>query len=81
MTDHEFAILHELNGSQFLVDTTYDHEEEQFKLSIKFWASEVNGYVTMTMSWSDDKEDKFKETFDKFKDPEYCKEWVKNLNM
>ena len=81
MKEHEFAILHEIDGRQFLVDTDYDHEEENFKLSYKFWNPSVNGYVTMTLSWEDSKEDKFKETFEKFRDPEYCKLWMENLDL
>lgn len=80
MKEHEFAILHELEGTQFLVDSDYDHEEEKFKLSAKFWSEPINGYATMTLSWKEEAEEKFKESFEKFKDPEYCKQWISNLN-
>ena len=80
MTEYEFAILHELKGTQFLVNTDYDHEAEQHKLSVKFWASKMNGFATVTLSWSSDDEESFKKQFDKLKDPKEAEALYKKLN-
>lgn len=76
----EFAILHNLEEGQFLVDTTYNHDTNEHELSFKFWASNINGYATMTFTWLDDKEQDFISAFEKFKNAEFCKEWIKKIN-
>ena len=80
MKNNEFAILHTLATGQFLVDTTYEHDSDEFKLSVKFWSSNVNGYVTMTLSWTGNDEADFIKTFDMFRTVEYCENWVKAMN-
>ena len=81
MENKEFAILHNLKSGQFLVDTTYDHESEEFNLSFKFWVSKMNGYATITLKWTDDKETDFIETFNKFKSVDFCEKWVSKINV
>ena len=80
MKEHEFAILHDIDGIQFLVDTDYCHDKEEFSLRFKFWASYINGYATLTLKWTDDKENDFKESFIRFKSADYCKEWINKIN-
>ena len=81
MENNEFAILHTLSTGQFLVDTTYEQDTDELKLSFKFWASNINGYATMTLSWTEDKEADFIKTFNKFKSVEFCENWVNNINQ
>lgn len=80
MEEHEFAILHDIDGIQFLVDTDYDHDENEFSIRCKFWARYINGYATFTLKWSEDKEDDYKECFIKFKSVDFCKEWINKIN-
>lgn len=80
MDKNEFSILQNISTGQFLVDTTFNHDKEEFELSIKFWAKNINGYATIKHHWSEDKEQFFRETFDKFKSVEYCEKWVKAVD-
>lgn len=67
----QFAILHKFEDTQFLVFTDYDHEEEEFKLTYRFWCEYINGYIEATMSWNDTHEEYWQKTFNKFRDREY----------
>jgi hypothetical protein len=80
MKSHEFSILHELKGTQILIDTDYDHDQEKYNLSFKFWSNKMNGYAKIIMSWTADKEKDFKNTFDKFKDLSESEKWYKKFN-
>lgn len=81
MKKNEFAIIHELKCSQFLVDTNYEHgDEAPFKLTMKFWSKEFNGYASVSLRWADDDEKSFKRTFDELKDVAKAQEWFNKLN-
>ena len=67
MKTNEFAILHNPDGEQILITTDFNHE------------SDVNGYAETRLTWSSDKKQSFEDTFDKFKDLEYCKKWIQGL--
>ncbi len=75
MKENEFAILHEFEGAQFLVNTDYDHDEEKHELTMKAWSEEANGFAEMKLSWSEDKEEDFKRTFDQLKDKRIAHQW------
>ncbi len=79
MKKNEFAILHELKSTQALVNTDFDHDEEKYTLTLKFWSKSANGFAEVTMSWPSDKEKEFKACFDKFKDPAECEKVVNNF--
>lgn len=74
-----FAILHDIEDSQFLVDTTYNHDTLEHELTIKFWCEKVNGYTSATLRWQDDKKDDFENLFQKLKDIEYAKVWLNGI--
>lgn len=71
-----FSILHELPDTQFLVDTTFNHDTEEHELSMKFWCNAMNGFATMTLRWPTSKESDFNRTFEEFKDVEKAKNWI-----
>jgi hypothetical protein len=80
MINHlNFAILHTFSETQVLINTDFDHEKDEFILLIKFWSKGVNGYVTLEMRYSTDKEDIFNEIFEKWKDPEHCETEVQKF--
>ena len=76
----EFAILHDLESGHFLVNTTFNHDDDMYELSIKTWSVKMNGYATLTMSWEQNKQKDFEETFSKFKDVDFCIKWVNMIN-
>ena len=80
MENNEFAILQNLSTGQFLVDTTFNQDKDEYELSFKFWSKKVNGFATITYHWSEDKEESFRDTFEKFKSVEYCEKWVASIN-
>ncbi len=81
MKKNEFAILHELNSGQFLVNTEYEHgEQDPFKLTIKFWSKSMNGFASTTMSWPDDKGKDFKKAFDDLKNIENAQNFFDRLS-
>jgi len=75
----DFCILHNIEGTQFLVDTTFNHDTDEFELTIKFWFEYINGYTSATLKWHADKKDDFNKLFDKLKDVEYAKVWLNGL--
>ena len=78
---NEFCILHQLEETQFLVDTEYDHEKEEYSLSLKFWCAKINGYTTLKLNWGNDKVADYKRTFEEFKDIEKAKLWKKGFEL
>lgn len=66
-----FAVLHELDDTQFLVNTGYEHEFKEHWLTYKFWSESINGYIEAKLHWPDEKEIYASETFEKFKSVEY----------
>jgi hypothetical protein len=75
----DFAILHIIDGSQFLVDTTFNHETDEHELTIKFWYDYVNGYTSATLRWKGDKQADFEKLFTKLKNPDYAKIWLDGI--
>jgi|ERR1700722_4132221 len=75
LKNSEFSILHQLEDTQFLVDTNWDDEEQMFKLTMKWWCEDINGTSSLTLSWGTDKEKDFIRTFNNFKKIETAKEW------
>lgn len=73
MKDREqFCIVHETKESQILIDSDYDHDTEQFKITVKFWAANINGYASVSPSWAKKHESDYKRFFDKLKDINYA---------
>ncbi|MEB0262873.1 hypothetical protein [Mucilaginibacter sp. 10I4] len=76
MSINQFSIIHELPETQFLVDTTFNHDTYEFELSMKFWCKAMNGFATMTLRWPPSKESDYRRTFKEFKDVEKAKKWI-----
>jgi hypothetical protein len=71
----DFAIIHELEDTQFLAHRWYEPDDDTFKLLYKFWCEKINGFISATLTWQEDKETDHNAMFDKFRDIEYCKKF------
>lgn len=72
----KFSILHNFKDTQFLVDTTYHHNTDEFELKYKFWSEKINGYITAKLMWSPEFENNFTDMFEKFKSRKYCRKFI-----
>lgn len=73
----QFAILHEFEDTQFLVNKSYEPETDEFNLTYKFWSAKINGYIEVTMSHESKNESNHLEMFEKLKDKGYCELFMK----
>jgi hypothetical protein len=81
MKAHEFAILHELKGTQFLVNTAYDEEDENpYSLTMKMWCNKVGGYVDLKLGWPERKKKDFVRTFEALRSKEKAMDWYTKIN-
>jgi hypothetical protein len=71
----QFAILHELEGTQFLIDTTFDHDNDEYELTMKFWCEAINGFTSMKLKWPAENEEDYKRTFEELKDSAKAEKW------
>jgi len=76
MVMEEFAILHNFESTQCLIDSNYDSDEETFNIKIKFWSVKVNGFITLTMGWEFNQESEYKQAFEHFKSKDKAIEWI-----
>lgn len=74
----QFAILHEFEDTQCLIDSTYDHEEETFSINLKFWSTTINGFLSMKLGYTD--EENFKAAFEKLKSKDEVKNYMEGIN-
>ena len=79
MKAHEFAILHDFENTQFLANSSYDSDNDQYKIDIKFWNDTVNGFIELSLGFDGDFEDKFEEAFDSFKNSEKALDLMKQI--
>lgn len=76
----DLCILHQsIEGTQVLIDTTFDHENDNYQLTIKFWYEAINGYTSATLIWAADKEADYKTLFERLKDADYIKKWLAGI--
>ena len=68
----KFAILHQCEGTQFLVHTHYHHDTDEFILTYKFWSQKINGFISATITWDSEHEEDMIKMFNKFKSKSYC---------
>lgn len=82
--ENEFAILHNTEDNQFLIDTDFNHEKDEYGLRFKFWSEDFNGYAEIKLHWKSNDEENFIKTFERFRSLNECIKWkshIENQNL
>jgi hypothetical protein len=75
----QFSILHEFEKTQFLVDTDFNHESDEYELTMKFWCGAINGFTSIKSTWPAEREEDYKRTFEELKRPEKALKWIEGF--
>jgi hypothetical protein len=75
----EFCILHGYEDTQLLIDSAYDPEADEFKITLKFWCELINGFLSMGLSWGEESEDNYNACFEEMKDRDKARQWMDNI--